>query len=204
MDHPIFIISIIYICKLKHIWFESMAGYVSNALSTAVISSSTVLVGSFCCQDWIALNNPKSKTFKSREFGGWQVTWTFKPNLDMAKWNSPSLGSICVRALSCWIIIGLPSKGHFSILGATLLIKYDLIMSFPIKVIGLVSRVPAALCELLLLAGSWVTNRKIPIFPEYDTLTDASNLGHVTADKNMIFVKKNSYTYKFDQDHVLP
>lgn len=111
----------------------------------------------------------------------------------MAKRNSSSPGLMCVLALSCWIRISLSIllDGHFSkIVRSTLVSKKNLLMSLPIKVIGFVSRVPAGLFTLLLLACSSVVNEKIPIFSENMSSPFESNLGHVIAAKNITYVKK--------------
>lgn len=109
----------------------------------------------------------------------------------MAKRNSSSSGLMCILTLSCWkrISLSILLASHFSkIVRSTLVSKKNLLMSLPIKVIGFVSRVPAGLFTLLLLACSSVVNEKISIFPENMSSPFESNLGHVIAA--ITYVKK--------------
>lgn len=112
-----------------------------------------------------------------------------KPSLRRNLKNPGSLRCTCVLALSCCMKISLPSSssfGHFSLIaGTTLLVKKNLITSFPMEVIALVSSVPAGRFTLLHFAGSLVVNGKMPSFPSNFTLPWASNRGRATAAKNM-------------------
>ncbi|KAK9151290.1 hypothetical protein Syun_009599 [Stephania yunnanensis] len=59
-----------YSCNVKNILLDFTAENTSNDVITAVISLSTVFGDSLYWEDWIALKNPRSKTFNSGEFAG--------------------------------------------------------------------------------------------------------------------------------------
>lgn len=161
-------ISIMHNYNVTNIWLDFTDEKFSNDFTTAQ-TSSIVLGASLCCNDCIALENSRSKTFKSGEFAGWHIKQISNP-FRVTSWiNSWSSWLIWVLTLSCWINNVLVSKsylGHFSfIVGKIFSIRNDLMTSLFIDVIVSVSIVPATRLTLVLLAGSLVTNGKIPFLP---------------------------------------
>lgn len=70
MEPLTFKISTIHCYKVQNILFDKVGKKTSNDLSTTLIRSSMILGHSLLGKDRIALTQPRSKIFRSGEFGG--------------------------------------------------------------------------------------------------------------------------------------
>ena len=139
-------------CSDKNIFFSLLWPIALKESTRASISSLMLFGACWCWSDWIPRKNPRSSTFMSGLFGGWQTNRIWKPSLYPSGIRSRSSGFGWGLALSCWtkILMGHDSvlradlRGHDAwMVGNTCSIRNRFVTSLFTVSIGFVSIVPA-------------------------------------------------------------